>query len=93
MIADEFLSIYDASDAVAVVVDAGPEQTWDALMNVDLIAVGRSNPLAGILGTMRMLPELASHPLRDFAEPGYAKTVYALSVEGLHDPRARVPVS
>jgi hypothetical protein len=148
MFADEFLPTYDVSDAVAVVVDAGPQQTWDALMSVDLIDVGRSRPLIGVLGAMRMLPELASHLLhgehppaaaermtlhdtaaapaaqggwvllgerpgeslalglvgrfwrpviaykhvgredfRDFAEPGYAKTIYELAVQELDDGR------
>lgn len=149
MFADEFLPTYDVHDGVAVVVDAGPAETWDALMDVDLIDVGRHRPLVGVLGAMRMLPELASHLLhgerppaapehmrlrdtaampaseggwvllgerpgeslalglvgrfwrpviafkevacedfRDFAEPGYAKTVYELSVRPLDDGRS-----
>lgn len=148
MFAEDFLPTYDVSDAVAVVVDAGPAETWEALMSVDLIEVGHDKPLVGILGGLRMAPELASHPLhgelppsapehmrlrdlaavpaseggwvllgerpgealalglvgkfwrpaisfaavgrerfRDFAEPGYAKTVYELSVSGLEDGR------
>lgn len=146
MFADEFLPIYDVSDAVGVVVAADPATTWDALMDVDLIEVSRRKPLVGILSGVRMLPELASHLMhgerppaapehmrlrdmaaapasdggwvllgecpgetialglvgafwrpvisfkdvprerfRDFAEPGYAKTVYELSVRGLDD--------
>lgn len=148
MFADSFLPTYDVSDAVAVVVDAHPAETWDALMDVDLIDVGRAKPLVGILGGVRMVPDLVSHLLhgerppsapermrlrdtaavpaseggwvllgeqpgevialglvgkfwrpvisfkevaredfRDFAEPGYAKTVYELSVRGLDDGR------
>lgn len=148
MYADEFLPTYDVSDSVAVVADAAPEETWDALMDVDLIAVGRHKPLVGLLGGIRMLPELAAHLLhgerppaapermrlrdlatlpasdggwvllgerpeetialglvgrfwrpviafrevdrdsfRDFAEPGYAKTIYELSVRPLEDGR------
>ena len=148
MYADEFLPTYDVSDSVAVVVDAAPEETWEALMEVDLIAVGKRKPLVGVLGGIRMLPELAAHLLhgerppaapermrlrdtaempasdggwvllgersgetialglvgrfwrpvitfrevdrdsfRDFAEPGWAKTVYELSVHGLDDGR------
>jgi hypothetical protein len=148
MFADEFLPAYDVSDAVGVVVEAGAGQTWDALLSVDLLEVGRDKPLVGVLGVMRMLPELASDLLhgerpakapermrlldmtaipaaeggwvllgerpddslalglvgkfwrpvityeavepeqfRDFAEPGFAKTVYELSVRELDDGR------
>jgi hypothetical protein len=146
--ADEFLPTYDVSDSVAVMVDADAAATWDALMCVDLVDVGRRRPLVGVLGALRMLPELASHLLhgelppaapeqlslrdmttgpasqggwillgerpgealalglvgrfwrpviafaevgrdgfRDFDEPGYAKTVYELSVQELADGR------
>ena len=138
---DEFLPIYDVSDAVATVVSADTSTTWNALMEVDLIDVGRRRPLVAVLGALRALPELAGHLLhgetpprpptrlrlrdtttlplgkggwvllgerprdeialglvgtfwrpviefakvsagdfRDFAEPGYAKTIYSLSV-------------
>jgi hypothetical protein len=144
MLVDDLLPIYDVSDAVAVVVDADVATTWAALMDADLIDVGRRKPLVGALGALRMLPDLAAHlihgepppraperlglrdtarqPARDggwillaerperdlalglvgrfwrpvieyadvpadafraFAEPGYAKTVYALSVRPL----------
>jgi hypothetical protein len=148
MLVDDLLPAYDVSDAVATVVDADVGATWDALMQVDLIEVGRQRPLVGALGALRMLPELVSHLLhgegmpampeqvtlrgtttlpsgnggwvllgerardelalglvgkfwlpvisyarvtaegfRDFAEPGYAKTVYALSVRALDEHR------
>ena len=148
MFAEEFLPSYDVDDAVGVVVDAGRAETWDALMDVDLVAVARQKPTVGILGGIRMLPELLAHLLhgelppaapdrmrlrdtaavpaseggwvllgeqpgeaialglvgkfwrpviafrevaredfRDFAEPGYAKTVYELSVQALEDGR------
>ncbi|MEA2233832.1 MAG: hypothetical protein QOD83_3648 [Solirubrobacteraceae bacterium] len=148
MSATDFLPTYDVSDAVAVAVDANPAETWAALMSVDLIAVGHDKPLVGMLGALRMAPELASHLLhgelppsapehmrlldlaavpaseggwvllderpdealtlglvgkfwrpvipfaavdrerfRDFAEPGYAKTIYELSVRELDDGR------
>jgi hypothetical protein len=141
---DDFLPVYDVSDAVAVVVEANPERTWDALMAADLIDVGRRRPLVGALGALRGLPEVVSQVLhgegfpstpkrltlrdtadipageggwvllgerpgreialglvgrfwrpvipyvsvdpegfRQFAEPGYAKTVYALGVRPL----------
>jgi hypothetical protein len=144
MLLDEFLPTYDVSDAVATVVDADLATTWDALMEVDLIDVGRKRPLVAVLGAIRMLPDLVSQVLhgeapqrppehlrlrdtatiplgkggwvllgerprdeialglvgkfwrpviefakvtagefRDFREPGYAKTIYALSVRPL----------
>jgi hypothetical protein len=144
MFADEFLPVYDVSDEVASVVEADPQTVWDALMDVDLLEVGKRAPLAGVLGALRLLPELVSHLLhgerppkapesirlretaemppeqggwvllgerpgeeialglvgkfwrpviqyahvspdrfRDFDEPGYAKTVYDLSIRPL----------
>ena len=144
MLVDEFLPSYDVSDTVATVVEADVATTWDALMEVDLLEVGRTRPLVGILGALRALPELVSDVLhgelpqkpptqmrlhdttklplgeggwvllgevprdelalglvgkfwrpvieyapvtpesfREFAEPGYAKTVYSLSVRAL----------
>jgi hypothetical protein len=136
---DEFLPDYDFSDEIGTVVAADPAITWEALMQADLIAVGRQRPLAGLLGAIRILPDVVwqrlhgEHPqaapehltlrettelpmsgggwvllderpgeeialglvgkfwrpvieyadvepgaFKDFAEPGYAKTVYAL---------------
>ena len=148
MLVDEFMPVYDVSDAVATVVEADLAATWAALMDVDLIDVGRKRPLVAVLGALRMLPDIVSHllhgeipphqpehlRLRDlttipldkggwvllgvreqdeialgligkfwrpviefarvssaaefcaFAEPGFAKTIYALSVRAL-DPR------
>ena len=148
-LADEFLPVYDVSDAVAIVVDADPDRTWQALLEADLIDVGRRRRLVGVLGALRALPEIAAQILRGerpvppaaqpmtlhalarlppgeggwvllgerhrdeialglvgrfwrpvikfasveaqdfaaFAEPGYAKTVYALSVCELADGR------
>jgi hypothetical protein len=147
-LADEFLPVYDVSDAVAMVIDAAPGPTWDALMAADLIEVGRRRPLVGALGALRALPDVVAHALhgesvprppkrltlrdtanlpagdggwvllgerpgreialglvgkfwrpvipyaavdadrfRTFAEPGYAKTVYALAVRPLDDAR------
>lgn len=148
MLVDDFLPVYDVSDSVATVVHANVAKTWDALMRVDLIEVGRQRPLVAALGALRALPELVSHVLhgetparmpeqlrlrdttqlplgeggwvllgerpgdeialglvgkfwrpvipfakvtadgfRDFAEPGFAKTVYALSVRALDENR------
>jgi hypothetical protein len=146
-LADEFLPAYDVSDAVGVVVEADVDATWRALLGADLIEVGRRKPLVGVLGALRMLPDLAAQILHgerpsapermtlhdiantrlgeggwallgerageeialglvgrfwrpviefaavgaadfaDFAEPGYAKTVYSLSVRPLDDGR------
>jgi hypothetical protein len=142
MLLDECLPVYDVSDSVATVVDADLAATWDALMQVDLIDVGRRRPLIAVLGGVRALPELVLRLLtgetqaapsamrlcdlptlpldggwlllgerrcdeiafglvgkfwrpviafaavradafRDFAEPGYAKTVYSLSVRAI----------
>jgi hypothetical protein len=145
VLVDDFLPTYDVSDAVATVVHADVAVTWDALMDVDLIEVGRKRPLVGALSAIRMLPDIVSHMLhgelpqrppahmrlrditsippdeggwvllgersrdeialglvgkfwrpviefakvpaerfRDFSEPGYAKTIYSLSVRALN---------
>lgn len=60
---DEFLPEYDVSDEVAITVAASPERTFDALMAVDLIELGRNRPLIGMLGALRLLPEMLSHAL------------------------------
>jgi len=143
MLVDDVLPVYDVSDSVATVVDADLAATWDALLQVDLIEVGRRRPLLAVLGGVRALPDvivrlltgeaqaapttmrlhdLTALPLdgggwillgerprdeialglvgkfwrpviafaavgsdgfRTFAEPGYAKTVYSLSVRAL----------
>ena len=140
MLFEEILPVYDVSDSVATVVEADVATTWNALMQIDLIEVGRRRPLVAALGALRMLPELVSHWLhgeppahapkqlrlrdtttllgndgwillgerpqdeialglvgkfwrpviqfariapdtfREFQEPGYAKTIYSLSV-------------
>jgi len=148
MLLDDFLPVYDVSDAVATVVRTDLAGAWDALMEVDLIDVGRQRPLVALLGAIRTLPDIVSHVLhgeipqgppkqlrlrdttsiplneggwvllgerprdeialglvgkfwrpvidfakvtaesfRDFAEPGYAKTIYSLSVRALENRR------
>ena len=148
MLVDDFLPAYDVSDSVATVVHADVATTWDALMKVDLIEVGRRRPLVGVLGAIRMLPDIVGHMLhgelpqrppqhlrlrdttaiagdeggwvllgerpndeialglvgkfwrpiiefarvpaerfRDYADPGYAKTIYSLSVRPLDERR------
>ena len=59
MLANDFLPVYDVSDEVATVVDADPEAVWKALMDVDLLDVGRRIPLAGVLGALRMPSKVA----------------------------------
>jgi hypothetical protein len=39
------------------------DATWQALLRADLIEVGRRKPLVGMLGALRMLPELAAQIL------------------------------
>jgi hypothetical protein len=152
MLVDEFMPIYDVSDAMATVVEADVATTWDALMRVDLIDVGRKRPLVAVLGGLRILPDIVSHllhgelparqpehlrlcditsiPLDEggwvlrglraqdeialglvgkfwrpviefatvaspnefatFAEPGFAKTIYALSVQAVGEERTRL---
>ena len=49
------------SDAVAAVVQGDVATTWGALMDVDLIDVGRKRPLIGVLGAIRILPDIVGH--------------------------------
>lgn len=145
---EELLPEYDVCDGVATVVHADTGHTWAALMDADLVALGRRRPLVGVLGAARALPELAlqvcrgrgvprpptqlrlrdttelaasdggwlmlgerpgeeivlglvgqfwrpviryarvdAAGFREFAEPGYAKTVYALAVRPLGPDR------
>jgi hypothetical protein len=151
MLVDDFLPTYDVSDGVAAIVQADLATTWNALMEVDLLEVGRKKPMVAILGAMRGLPDIASHLLhgkapapmpkrmrlldttanavesggwvllglrpndelalglvgkfwkpvipfvavpasefRAFEEPGFAKTIYSLSVRALDDRRTLV---
>jgi hypothetical protein len=70
MLIDEFMPAYDVSDAVATVVEADVATTWAALMEVDLIDVGRRRPLVALLGALRMLPEIVGHLLHGEAPAG-----------------------
>jgi hypothetical protein len=62
-LAEEFVPVYDVSDAVATVADADRETAWRALLDVDLLALGRQAPLVGVLGALRMLPEIVGQLL------------------------------
>jgi hypothetical protein len=63
LLLDDFLPVYDVSDTVAVVVHAGPDEVWEALLAADLIEVGRRRPAVGMLGGLRVLPEVVGHLL------------------------------
>ena len=69
MLVDEFMPVYDVSDAVATVVEADVATTWAALMDVDLIDVGRKRPLVAVLGALRILPDIVSHLLHGELPP------------------------
>jgi hypothetical protein len=69
MLVDEFMPVYDVSDAVATVVEADRGITWGALMDVDLIDVGRKRPLVAVLGALRILPDIVSHLLHGELPP------------------------
>jgi hypothetical protein len=62
-LADDLLPVYDVSDAVATVVEADRETAWRALLDVDLLDVGREAPLVGMLSALRMLPEVVGQLL------------------------------
>ena len=51
MFAEEFLPVHDVSDEVATVVAADPPAVWEALLDADLIEVGKRTPLAGLMRT------------------------------------------
>jgi hypothetical protein len=40
-----------------------PRQAWKALLDVDLLEVGREAPVVGMLGALRVLPEIVGHLL------------------------------
>ena len=61
MLLDDFLPVYDVSDSVATVVNADVSTTWEALMRVDLIEVGRQRRAVGMLAALRALPD-DGHP-------------------------------
>lgn len=69
MFVDEYLPVYDVSDAVATVIETDVATAWEALMEVDLIDLGRRRPLIAALGALRMVPEIASHLLHGEALP------------------------
>ncbi|MBK5096823.1 MAG: hypothetical protein JJE01_03490 [Gemmatimonadetes bacterium] len=95
MLADEYLPAFDISDSMAVVVHADHHTTWEALMDLDLLEVGRSRPLVAALIALRMLPEIITQllrgkrppaqperlSLRDTAEPSWQEGGWTLLAE------------
>ena len=67
---DELLPVFDVSDELAVVVEAGTDRTWTALTSADLIEVGRRRLLVATLGALRALPEIVAHLLHGESPPG-----------------------
>jgi len=63
LLAEEFQPVWDVSDAVATVIDANRESAYRALLDVDLLEVGKEAPMVGVLGARRMLPEVVGHVL------------------------------
>lgn len=63
MLIDDYLPTYDVSDSVATVVNADAATTWRALMEVDLIEVGRQRRAVGMLAALRALPEVVTRLL------------------------------
>jgi hypothetical protein len=57
---DEYLPVYDIADAAAVEVEADAPSSWAALLDVDLIEVGKNKPLVGALGMLRILPDVVA---------------------------------
>ncbi len=72
---DELLPTYDVSDAVAVTVEADAATTWGALLEADLIEVGRRKPLVGALGAVRILPQLLADGVRGRGLPTTPKSL------------------
>ena len=83
MLVDEFMPIYDVSDAVATVVEADVATTWDALMRVDLIDVGRRRPLVAVLGGLRILPDIVSHLLHGELPSRQPEHMRLLDISGI----------
>jgi hypothetical protein len=67
---DELLPVFDVSDELAVIVEAGTDRTWTGLTSADLIEVGRRRLLVATLGALRALPEIVAHLLHGESPPG-----------------------
>jgi len=83
VLVDELLPLYDVSDSVSAVVRADVATVWNALMDVDLIEVGRRRPMVMALGALRALPEIVSdllHGERPQAPPTHLRLRDAAAV-------------
>lgn len=83
MLVDEYLPVYDIADAAAVEVHADRARTWAALLDVDLIEVGKKNPLIGILGAVRTLPDLVANLLHGEHPPAPPKSIRLKDMSGI----------
>ncbi|MGZ5315580.1 MAG: hypothetical protein ACXWZW_06695 [Solirubrobacterales bacterium] len=68
-LAEKFLPTYDVSDSVATVVAVEPEAVYEALLEVDMVEVGRRKKVAGTLIGLRVLPLLLTKMLRGEKPP------------------------
>src|SRR5665213_1891364 len=68
-LSDDLLPVFDVSDELAVVVEGDAAATWRALTSADLIDVGRRRPLVGVLGALRVLPEIVANLLHGETPP------------------------
>jgi hypothetical protein len=87
VLADELLPVYDVCDEVATVVHAETPRVWRAVMDADMIAMGRRAPLVGVLGAVRVLPELVSNLLHGERPAGAPKSLHLRDMAEL--PRAQ----
>ncbi|MCB0874818.1 MAG: hypothetical protein R2718_12060 [Solirubrobacterales bacterium] len=77
---------FDVSDTIARESDAGADAAWQALLDVDLIALGRSRPLVGILGAARAAPELVARVARGRGMPPRPETLSLRAMAGGTEP-------
>ena len=89
MIVDDFLPVYDVSDAVATVVEADVATTWDALMEVDIYSLSvrpRGDHRTLLSGMMRTATtdDHARHWFRRYWTLGVGSGAHIL-VNGLLD--------
>ena len=80
-IAQDLLPVFDISDSVATLVRADRETTWEALMEVDLVAIGRSKPLYSL--TVRRDLRGRSSPLRCGSRPRMSTRAGGFAATGL----------
>jgi hypothetical protein len=86
-IAEDFLPVYDVSDEVATLVNADAGRVWDALLDADLLKVGRSSRLAALLGGLRVLPDVANSLLRGRRPPSAPASMRLRDLTGLPPDR------